>query len=118
MSKPIDLKQYILMIADKKDIDATFSLDQGCVVETDDPSSLIKVLNYIFNLITEKAGGSLEVSLEFRDKHYLLTFIVIGGNADVIELPGGINDALKSYNADANVKVESGTGYITLTFNR
>lgn len=120
MSQPIDLKQYLLMIADKKDVDATFSLDQGCSIMADDPKPLIKLLNYFYNFVQEATKATMEVSLELRDKNYMLTFIsTAAGGLGNTDLPAQVNEALKEFNASAEViKDGESSMRLAVTFNR
>jgi hypothetical protein len=108
------------MIADKKDADATFSLDQGCTIITDDAKPLIKVINYMFNFVSESTKAAMEVSLELRDKYYMLSFISNSASPlENLSLADGINDALKAYNANAELLIDGGSSLrVAITFNR
>lgn len=118
--QPIDLKQYILMIADKKGIDASFSLDQGCQIITDDPKPLIKIINYFFNFVAEATKSPMEVILELRDKNYLLTFMSTSASAlSNLALSDQVNDALKEYNASGEIIIDGdSTLRVAITFTK
>ena len=45
----VDLKQLIMLIKDNKNFEANLILDEGCILMTEDPKPLVKVVNYIIN---------------------------------------------------------------------
>ena len=48
----MDLRKLMLMIQEKKEMNANMSLEFDCELETDDPAPLVKVINYIINYLT------------------------------------------------------------------
>ena len=55
----VDLRDLILMIKEQKQVNANFSLEFDCVIETDNITPLIKVINYAINYINQLVGRSL-----------------------------------------------------------
>ena len=106
--KRIDIKQLIYLIKDNKDFNANLILDEGCVILTEDPKSLVKVLNYIINYLSKLTTQSLEISLDLREKDYLLSLMAYSDTSELPEMSDQLDDALKEYKATKNIMHESG----------
>jgi hypothetical protein len=72
----VDLKQLILLIAEKKDVDADYSLDQGCVLPNADQATMIKIINYLYNYVGQHTKTTFPVALELKATQYVLTIVV------------------------------------------
>jgi len=103
-----DLKQLIYLIKDNKDFDANLILDEGCRIETEDPKPLLKSLNYIINYLKQITQSPLEISLDLRDKDYLLSLMAYSDVADLPEISTQLDETLKVYNATKDVVHENG----------
>jgi hypothetical protein len=114
--KRYDLKQLIYLIKDNKDFKANLILDEGCVINTDDPKPLIKVLNYVINYLKQLTKQPLEISLDLRVKDYLLSLMAYSDKRDLPEISDQIDEALKIYNASKDVVHEKGK-YIQIKIN-
>ena len=51
MANPVDLKQLLQLINDQKGLDTNLCLDSGCVIDVEDKTPLIKVINYFLNYL-------------------------------------------------------------------
>jgi hypothetical protein len=98
-----DLKQLIYLIKDNKDFDANLILDEGCSIATEDPKPLIKSLNYLINYLKQITQQPLEISLDLREKDYLLSLMAYSETAELPAISEQLDEALKSYNANKNV---------------
>ena len=98
-----DLKQLIYLIKDNKDFDANLILDEGCGIETEDPKPLIKVLNYIINYLNQLTSSPLEISLDLREKDYLLSLMAYSAVTELPEISDQLDETLKNYNASTNI---------------
>ncbi|MGD9488038.1 MAG: hypothetical protein AB7W47_08450 [Calditrichaceae bacterium] len=104
----VDLKNLIIMINENKDIQTNLCLDEGCRFEAEDPKPLIKVINYIMNYLNQMTAQPMEISLDLRDKDYLLSFMAFTEAAELPAWSAQVDDALKSYNAQSEIVHESG----------
>ena len=104
----VDLRDLILMIKDQKEINANFSLEFDCVIETEDITPLIKVINYAINYINQLTDQPQEISLNASMRGITLGFTTF---TDLTELPAinpQVNEALLPYNAVLEQKGDPG----------
>jgi hypothetical protein len=95
----MDLRKLMLMIQEKKEMNANFSLEFDCEVDTDDPAPLVKVINYIINYLTPLTDRAIEISLNARREGSMLSFAAF---TEVVTLPAvskQVEETLKQYNA-------------------
>ena len=106
--KLVDLKRLILLIKDNKDFDANLILDEGCKFTSEDPTALVKVLNYLINYLKQLSSQALEISLDLREKDFLLSMMAYTEQSDLPAMNDQVNDVLKDYNASVNKIHEAG----------
>lgn len=111
-----DLKQLIYLIKDNKDFEANLILDEGCGIDTEDPKPLIKSLNYVINYLKQIAKAPLEISLDLREKDYLLSLMAYTESAELPEISDQLDESLKLYNATKNV-VHEKNKYVQIKIN-
>jgi len=104
----IDLKNFIHLIKDNKDFEANLILDEGCILEAEDPKPLVKVINYLINFLKELSDRPLEISLDLRPQDYLLSLMVYTDKSDIPEVSEQLATALKTYKASLEKIHESG----------
>ena len=104
----LDLRDLMHKIQEQKQMDANLSLEFDCVVETEDPTPLIKVINYIINYLTPLTEKSLEISLNAQSSGILLSFSIFTDQTSFPPLSEQLDDALKNYNAEYEVIKEEG----------
>jgi hypothetical protein len=114
----VDLRKLILMIKDQKQVNANFSLEFDCEIETDDIKPLVKVINYAINYLSQLTDLPLEISLNASMSGITISFTTF---TDVVELPAinpQVSEALVSYNAVLEQKGEPGKyTQLLITFN-
>ena len=93
----VDLKQLIIMIKENKDFESNLILDEGCVIYTDDPKPLVKVLNYIINYLGQISDKAIEISLDLRSNDHLLSLMVYTDKTDLPDFSSEVEGALKAY---------------------
>ena len=104
----VDLRDLILMIKEQKQVNANFSLEFDCVIETDDVMPLIKVINYAINYINQLTDQPQEISLNASMRGITIGFTTF---TELTELPAinpQVSEALVPYNAILEQKGESG----------
>ena len=104
----VDLRDLILMIKEQKQVNANFSLEFDCVIETDDVTPLIKVINYAINYVNQLTNQPQEISLNASMRGITIGFTTF---TELTELPAinpQVQEALVTYNAVLEQKGESG----------
>ncbi len=115
----VDLKAFINLIVDNKDIDANLILDEGCTFETDDPKPLVKVINYVLNYLNQLTDSSLAISLDLMPNNYRVSCMAYTDKEDLDPFSEQVGDALNDYNASYEIKHEKGRYVqIILSFKR
>jgi hypothetical protein len=104
----VDLRDLILMIKDQKEMNANFSLEFDCVVESDDVKSLIKVINYAINYTEQLTDKPQEISLNASMSAITIGFTTFTDQADLPPINPQVNEALVPYNAVLEQKGEPG----------
>ena len=113
----LDLRDLMKKIQEQKQMNANLSLEFDCVIETEDPTPLIKVINYIINYLTPLTDKPLEISLNAQMSGVLISFSIFTEQTSFPLLSEQINDALQNYNASYEVKQEEGKYFqIIITF--
>jgi len=105
----IDLKRLIQLINDQKNIDANLCLDEGCLIEAEDQTALVKVLNYFLNYLNQLGENRLEISLDMMLSESLLSIITYTSVNPLPEISPRVQDALKQYNAHFETDHSLGT---------
>jgi hypothetical protein len=104
----VDLRKLILMIKDQKEINANFSLEFDCEIETDDIKPLVKVINYAINYIGQLADQPQEISLNASMSGITMGFTTFTEAVDLPAINPQVNEALVPYNAFIEQKGEAG----------
>ncbi|RMH63864.1 MAG: hypothetical protein D6677_06120 [Calditrichaeota bacterium] len=104
----IDLKNLIRLIDDQKDIETNLILDEGCVIEAENQTALIKVINYIFNYLGAQTQQPLEISLDLMHDGCLLNFMAFTEKSPDTPLSPNVEEALKAYKGTVSLVEENG----------
>lgn len=104
----IDLRDLILKIKEQKGVDTNLALEFDCVIETDDVTSLVKVINYAINYINQLTEQPLHISLNATSRGITMSFMGFTNAADFPEINPKVNEALAPYNAVMEHKEEPG----------
>lgn len=94
----VDLRDLLLKIQEQKQMNANLTLEFDCNIETEDPTALVKVINYFINYLSQITTQTIEISLNAYRSGSMLSFAV---NSDQTELPpisDQLEAALKNYN--------------------
>ncbi len=104
----MDLRDLMMMIQEKKGMKANMSLEFDCQVATDDPASLVKVINYIINYLTPITDRDIEISLNAHRDGSMLSFAAFTEELTLPALSDQLEDALKAYNATISTTHKEG----------
>lgn len=104
----IDLRDLIMMIKEKKEMNANLALEFDCRLEVDDYKPLVKVINYAINYISQMTDQPMQISLNAGGSGYLLGFTAFTSHSEFPPVSDQVIEALKSYQATAKVDGEKG----------
>ena len=99
MANPVDLKQLLQLINDQKGLDTNLCLDSGCVIATDDKTSLIKVINYFLNYLHQLSDKTMEISLDLMGNSILMVLMAFTEQDSLPEISPNLKNALEAFNA-------------------
>ncbi|MBN2425937.1 MAG: hypothetical protein JXR46_10540 [Calditrichaceae bacterium] len=112
----MDLRNLMMMIKEKKEMNANMSLEFDCKIDTEDPAPLVKVINYIINYLTPLTSQAIEISLNAYREGSMLSFAAFTDKTELSPISDQIEEALKNYNATLKVTHEQGK-YIQIIIN-
>lgn len=104
----MDLRKLMLMIQEKKEMNANMSLEFDCELETDDPAPLVKVINYIINYLTPLTEKAIEISLNAYRGGSMLSFAAFTNENTIPPISGQVEETLKTYNATLKTTLKEG----------
>ena len=104
----LDLRKLLLMVEEKKEMNAKLSLEFDCILEVDDAKPLVKVINYSINYLTPLTDKPIQISLNAQRDGYMLSFAVFTEKTELPALSDQLDDALKPYNASVELTHEQG----------
>jgi hypothetical protein len=104
----VDLRELVMMIKEKKSMNANLSLEFDCRVEVDDYKPLVKVLNYAINYITQLTDQPMQITLNAGGGGYMLAFTAFTTKTDFPPVSEQVVDALKPYMATIALGGEPG----------
>ena len=104
----IDLRDLILMIKEQKQMDANYTLEFDCMIETDDVKPLVKVINYTINYVNQLTDQTQEISLNASMRGITMGFTAFTNVVDLPAINPQVMEALIPYNAVLEQKGEAG----------
>jgi len=115
----IDLRNLMLMIKEKKEIECTLALEFDCKIEVDGIESLVKVINYAINYIRQLANQPMQISLYAGYSEHTLVFTAFTAATEFPAISENVSEALVPYNATISFDGEAGKfAQIKLTFKK
>ncbi|MBN2366470.1 MAG: hypothetical protein EH225_11090 [Calditrichaeota bacterium] len=115
----VDLRELVMMIKEKKGMDASLALEFDCKIEIDDIEPLVKVINYSINYINQLSEQRMQIALYAGEKSHSLAFTTFTSIVDFPPLSEKIPEALQSYNAEIVFEGDPGKfAQIQLKFHR
>jgi len=115
----IDLRNLMLMIKEKKEIECTLALEFDCKIEVDNIESLVKVINYTINYISQLANQPMQISLYAGYSEHTLVFTAFSAATEFPPISENVSEALLPYNATISFDGEAGKFVqLKLTFKK
>ena len=116
----VDLRNLIMTIDEKKGLNASLALEFECKLEVEDFNTLVKIINYAINYITQLTDQQLQISLNASTRGgYVIAFTASTTKNEFPPISEQVQEALNRYQATIEKKGETGK-YIQLliTFNQ
>ena len=116
----VDLRNLLMTINEKKGLNASLALEFECKLEVEDFNTLVKIINYTINYITQLTDQQLQISLNASTRGgYIIAFTASTIKNEFPPISEQVQEALKRYQATIEKKGEEGK-YIQLliTFNQ
>ncbi len=118
-TETVDLRDLILMIKEKKEMEINLALEFDCRLEVDDYKPLVKVLNYAINYVNQLASQPMQVSLNMSSTGYLMGFTAFTTESEFPPLNPQVGEALQPYHATITLGGEPGKFVkLLLTFTK
>lgn len=104
----IDLRDLIMMIKEKKEMNANLALEFDCKIEVEDYKPLVKIFNYAINYISQLASDVMQITLNASMSGYILVFMAATNASDFPTVSEQLEAALSDYNATIELGGEAG----------
>jgi hypothetical protein len=104
----IDLRELIMMIKEKKEMNANLALEFDCRLEVEDYKPLVKVINYAINYIGQMTDQPMQISLNAGGNGFLLGFTAFTNHSEFAPVSEQVVEALKPYQATIKLDGEKG----------
>ena len=104
----IDLRDLVMMIKEKKNLDANLALEFDCKVEVSDLKPLVKIVNYVVNYIGQLASDTMQIALNASMSGHVLVFMASTEASEFPAISEQLTEALKEYDATIELGGEAG----------
>jgi hypothetical protein len=104
----IDLRNLMMMIKEKKGMDASMALEFDCKIEVEDIEPLVKVINYAINYISQLADQPMQIALYAGEKSHSLAFTAFTSKSEFPPISEKVSQALEPYRAVLTFNNEPG----------
>jgi len=104
----VDFRNLMMTIQEKKQMNANLELEFDCVIEVEDITPLVKVINYAINYITELSDEQMQISVNATLSNITLGFTTFTSKETFPPINQQAQDLLKQYSAAMELKSEVG----------
>lgn len=104
----LDLRTLLMMINEKKELNANLSLEFDCIIIIDDTNTLVKVLNYAINYINQLSDDPMQISLNAGMNEISAGFTSFTAKTEFPPLNPQVIEILKKYSVTIELKFEAG----------
>ena len=104
----VDLRDLLMKIKEQKQMDANLTLEFDCIIDTEDVTPLVKVINYCINYIGQLTDQQQQISLNASMSGITIGFTAFTSKTDLPEINPQVQEALKPYDASLEQKGENG----------
>ena len=103
-----DLRDLMMMIKEKKDLDANLTLEFDCRIEVEDIKPIVKVINYAINYISELTEQTMQISLNASVSGLKLAYTASTTQTVFPEINPQVLETLKQIDATIELDGEPG----------
>jgi len=104
----VDFRNLMMTIQEKKQMNANLELEFDCVIEVEDITPLVKVINYAINYITELSEEQMQISVNATLSGITLGFTTFTSKETFPPINPQAQDLLQQYSASMELKSEVG----------
>jgi len=104
----VDLRNLMMTIQEKKQMNANLELEFDCVIEVEDVTPLVKVINYAINYITQLSDEQMQISVNATLSNITLGFTTFTSKETFPPINQQAQDLLEQYSASMELKSEVG----------
>ena len=104
----MDLRNLMIMINEKKGLNAQLALEFDCTLEVEDLEPLVKVINYSINYIQQLTDKPLQISLYSGFSENSLVFQAFTSQSEFPPISEKVSEALNPFNGSINFDAEPG----------
>ena len=104
----VDLRSLMMTIQEKKQADANLELEFDCIIEVEDITPLVKVINYAINYISQLSDQTMQISVNATMSNITLGFTTHTTKDSFPPINPQAQDLLKQYSASLQLKSETG----------
>jgi len=104
----VDLRDLMMTIQEKKQMNANLSLEFDCVIQVEDVTPLVKVINYAINYIAQLSDQQMQISVNATLSNITLGFTTFTTKETFPPINPQAQDMLKQFSAAMDLKAEVG----------
>jgi len=104
----VDLRDLMMTIQEKKQMNANLSLEFDCVIQVEDVTPLVKVINYAINYIAQLSDQQMQISVNATLSNITLGFTTFTTKETFPPINPQAQDMLKQFSASMDLKAEVG----------
>lgn len=104
----VDLRNLMMTIQEKKQMNANLELEFDCVIEVEDITPLVKVINYAINYITQLSEEQMQISVNATLSSITLGFTSFTASETFPAINPQVQEMLEQYSASMELKSEVG----------
>jgi len=104
----VDLRDLLMRIKEQKQMNANLTLEFDCIIDTEDVTPLVKVINYCINYVSQLTDQQQEISLNAGMSGITIGFTAFTSKTDLPEISAQVHEALNAYNAVLEQKGDPG----------
>ena len=104
----VDLRNLMMTIQEKKQMNANLELEFDCIIEVEDLTPLVKVINYAINYITQLSDQQMQINVNATLSNITIGFTTFTDKQTFPPINPQAQDMLKTYSATLELKSEVG----------
>ena len=112
----IDLRELMITINEKKELNANLALEFDCKIEVEDFNTIVKLINYAINYVSQLTDQQIQIALNASNREYTLAFTAFTNKTEFPPISQQVYEAIGSINIKIEQKGETGK-YVQILLN-